>query len=121
MANVNQCTPPIDQRFQSANLVLGRISNEPLGVGEGYVGGSGAVALVVGDDFHLDKIHVHRAFTDEKHENYIFHFKMQANLSILENSDTGVGGAKVDTNSALLCHFLKFRSEILKCLEHHRD
>ena len=31
---------------------------------------------------------------------------MQANLSILENSDTGVGGAKVDTNSALLRHFL---------------
>ena len=46
---------------------------------------------------------------------------MQANLSILENSDTGVGGAKVDNNSALLCHFLKFRSEIWKCLEHHRD
>ena len=66
------------------------------------------IALVVGDDFHQDKIHVHRAFTDEKHENYIFHFKMQANLSILENSDTGVGGAKVDTNSALLRHFLKF-------------
>ena len=33
------------------------------------VGGSGAVALVVSDDFHLDKIHVHRVFTDKKHEN----------------------------------------------------
>ena len=37
---------------------------------------------------------------------------------MLENSDTGVGGAKVNTNSALLCHFsklLRARSAILKC------
>ena len=33
------------------------------------------------------------------------------NLSILTNSDTGVGGAKVDTNSALLCHFAKLSKD----------
>ena len=39
---------------------------------------------------------------------------------MLENSNTGVGGAKVDTNSALLCHFAKLfkaRSEIWQCQE----
>ena len=83
------------------NLVLGRISNEPLGVGEGYIGGV-------------------MRLPDEKHGNVIskLGINIQTNLSMLENSDTGVGGAKVDTNSALLCHFsklLRARSAILKC------
>ena len=74
MANVNQCTRPIEQRFQSANLVLGRISNEPLGFSEGYIGGSGAVALGVSDDFHLDKILVISAGVTKKHQKFIFEY-----------------------------------------------
>ena len=57
-------------QWHISNLVLGRVSNEPLGVGEGYIGGSGAVALVVGDDFHLDKILVNSHGTFGKRMHY---------------------------------------------------
>ena len=69
-----------DQDVLPTNLVLGGIADEPLGVGEGDIGGSGSVSLVVGDDFHL---------------------------SVLENSDAGIGGAEIDSNCGFLGHFVQ--------------
>lgn len=43
-----------------------------------YIGGSCSVSLIVGDNF---------------------------DLSVLENTNTGVGSSKINTNCGFLCHF----------------
>ena len=53
------------------NLVLGCISDQPLRICEGHIAGCGPVALVVGNNF---------------------------NFAMLEHTNTGVGGPKIDTN-----------------------
>jgi hypothetical protein len=63
-------------------LRLGGVTNEALGLGEGDVGGSGAVALIVRDDF---------------------------DAVVLPNADAAVGRAKVDADGFSfrdLCHFV---------------
>merc|ERR1740131_891364 len=60
-------------------LILGSITNQPLSVCEGHIAGSGSVSLVISNDLHL---------------------------AMLEYSNTGVGGSKINTNSSLLSHFL---------------
>ena len=65
--------------FKTTYLILGWISDQPLGVSECHIGGSCPITLVIGNDLHL---------------------------AMLENSNTGVGGAQVNTNCLLLGHFV---------------
>ena len=71
------------------HLVLGRVSNQSLCVCESHIGRGGTVTLIVGDDLHLN--------WDSK-----ISFRKYHHLSMLEDSDTGVGCSEVDTDSGLL-------------------
>mmetsp|Transcript_68940 Transcript_68940/g.143936 ORF Transcript_68940/g.143936 Transcript_68940/m.143936 type:complete len:120 (-) Transcript_68940:74-433(-) len=61
----------------ACHLVLSSVTNQTFGVGEGNIGGSSAVALIVGDNF--DAI-------------------------VLPHTDTGISCAKVDADRRLLGH-----------------
>lgn len=67
------------------NLVLGSISDQPFVVSEGNIGGSGSVSLIIGNDL---------------------------NSIVLPDTDAGVGGTQINTNSFLrhfsIAHFLCF-------------
>ncbi|GBE60908.1 NAD-specific glutamate dehydrogenase [Babesia ovata] len=64
-------------------LVLGGVTNQTLSVGEGDVGGGGPVTLVIGDDLHV---------------------------VVLVDTNTGVGGTQIDTNSRSRHFDLSFSS-----------
>ena len=66
------------------HLVLGGITNQSFGVGEGHKRWGGSVTLVVGDD--LD-------------------------LAMLEHTDARIGGAQINTDSGSLGHFAILKSK----------
>ena len=65
--------------FKTTYLILSWISDQSLGVSKCNIGGSCPITLVIGNDLHF---------------------------AMLEHSDTGVGGAQVNTNCLLLGHFV---------------
>ena len=65
--------------FKTTSLILSWISDQSLGVSKCNIGGSCPITLVIGNDLHF---------------------------AMLEHSDTGVGGAQVNTNCLLLGHFV---------------
>lgn len=61
------------------DLVFSGISDETLSVCKSDIAGGSSVSLIIGDDF---------------------------DLSVLKNSNTGVGGSKINTNCGSLGHFV---------------
>lgn len=66
------------------HLVLGSITNQPLGVCECYIARSGPVSLVIGNDFHF---------------------------SVLEDAHTGIGGAQIDSDCWSFRHLKQQKKE----------
>jgi len=60
-----------------SNLILRRIADQPLGVGEGYIAWCGPITLIIGDDL---------------------------NLSMLENTHARIRGTQVDSNCRCFRH-----------------
>ena len=71
--------------FKTTYLILSWISDQSLGVSKCNIGGSCPITLVIGNDLHL---------------------------AMLENSNTGVGGAQIYPNRRFLGHVSSFCDKI---------
>jgi hypothetical protein len=72
------------------DLVLGSITDQTLGVGEGDIAGGGSVTLIVGDDLHS---------------------------VVLPHTDARVGGSKINSNSRFSRHFVYLKENKEKVQE----
>ena len=74
------------------HLALGGVSNQSLAVGKRNIGRCRSVSLIVCNDLHLSR----RRLVNKEMKGLWFH------LAMLKDTDTGIGGAEVDSDGSLL-------------------